>query len=343
MNTGLSDHPASQGGSGPLISVIVPVYQVKPYLAASLDSILAQTWQHLQILLVDDGSTDGSGELCDAYAEKDSRFTVIHQKNGGVSAARNTGVSHAAGELIAFVDPDDIAAPEMLQTLYDALSGADAQIAICGIAPRFAPDVKPYGFHSIIRDEVIDGKEGIRRLTEPEYWQYVSLCTKLIRRELFDGIVFPVGYIHEDTFVTHHLFGKCSRIACVSTQLYTYCVRSTGITRGSITVRRADDVYAFADRIVYVHTHGMDGLLDDLIHEYVMRFWEVYSIMTFDDRDLVYRRHAMEGLKRVFRLVMRNRYVPWGEKVRLAAYRISPGLYHRFHETGLRRIVEKIR
>ena len=74
-----------------------------------------------------------------------------------------------------------------------------------------------------------------------------------------------------------------------------------------------------------------------------MRFWEVYSIMTFDDRDLVYRRHAMEGLKRVFRLVMRNRYVPWGEKVRLAAYRISPGLYHRFHETGLRRIVEKIR
>ena len=123
----------------PLISVIIPVYNVAPYLAACLDSVVSQTYRNLEILLIDDGSTDKSGAICDEYATKDLRIKVVHQANGGVSAARNKGLEIAQGEYIGFVDPDDLTLPQMYETLLDFLRRDKADVSACRYQ-RFYPD-----------------------------------------------------------------------------------------------------------------------------------------------------------------------------------------------------------
>ena len=120
--------------NGKLVSIIVPVYQVKEYVGECVESLRAQTYTNLEILLVDDGSTDGSGEICDEYVRSDNRIRVIHQKNRGLSAARNTGLDQAAGEYVAFVDSDDVVLPDFIETLYDLSGRYQADIAACDAA-----------------------------------------------------------------------------------------------------------------------------------------------------------------------------------------------------------------
>ena len=117
----------------PLVSVIIPIYNVRPYLCEALDSVLRQTYRNLEILIIDDGSDDGSEEICDEYGKKDSRITVIHQKNRGLSAARNVGLNRMRGDYIAFLDPDDAFHPDMIRCLMEALQRNEAEIAVCGI------------------------------------------------------------------------------------------------------------------------------------------------------------------------------------------------------------------
>lgn len=118
----------------PLVSVIVPVFNVKPYLNEALDSVINQTYKNLEIILVDDGSTDGSGEICDEYSAHDKRFVVIHQENKGLSCARNTGLDLMKGELVAFIDSDDAYCPEFIRTMVDAMNHEKADVVMCKTA-----------------------------------------------------------------------------------------------------------------------------------------------------------------------------------------------------------------
>ena len=196
----------------PLISVIVPVYNVEKYLPKCLDSLLAQTWQELEIIVVDDGSPDNSWDIMQEYARRDSRIRPIRQKNGGLSAARNAGVEAARGEWIGFLDSDDYVAPEMYERLYRAAAEQGAQMAVCSFT-YVTPDGKPIPRTSpITKNEVLSGIQMMERLAGPQNWYYITAWNRLYQKKLFDAVRFPVGKLHEDEYTAHLFYWQCERV-----------------------------------------------------------------------------------------------------------------------------------
>lgn len=227
------------------ISVIVPVYNVKPYLNTCLDSILAQTYENLQIILVDDGSADGSGSICDQYAARDPRIQVIHQENLGVSAARNAGLAAATGAWIGWVDSDDWIEPEMFTRLLEGAIRENADIAICGRYQEYPDRQVPFGPES---ERILTGPEGLFSLLEEKQMDN-ALYDKLYRRELFDGIRFPEGRTYEDLAVLYRVFEEAARILCLPERLYHYRQRPTGIIGNTGLDNRMNHFLAAKNRL----------------------------------------------------------------------------------------------
>ena len=208
----------------PLISVIVPVYNVENYLDKSIGSILAQTYQNLELILVDDGSKDASGAMCDAWRAKDARIRVIHQTNGGQALARNHGIDEAAGAYLAFIDSDDWIAPDYLETLYRLLQEHRAEISICD---------KQMIYESGGQAKSSEEEDQIREYTNREalkalfYQREIdnSPWGKLYRASLFNGVRFPEGKIYEDLGTIYRLLYQCDRVVRTSRKLYYYLQR----------------------------------------------------------------------------------------------------------------------
>lgn len=216
----------------PYISVIVPVYNVEAYLERCVDSLLAQTWKQLEILLVDDGSTDSSGGICDRYAEKDNRIRVIHKENGGLSSARNAGLDAATGAYIGFVDSDDWIEPETYATMLERMEKFDAQLVCAG---RYDVDggtgQRRVGLCPA-REECVSGEALAGRIF---LWDHCdsSACDKLYRRELFQDIRYPEGRVCEDVPVTFRLALKAEKAVLCDKPLYNYYHRSGSISKGA--------------------------------------------------------------------------------------------------------------
>ncbi len=220
-----------------LVSVIVPVYNVEQYLEKCIDSIINQTYKNLEIILIDDGSTDSSGKICDSYAVRDRRINVIHQKNGGLAMVRNIGISAATGEFIMFVDSDDYIDIETVQFLYEQSKKYCADISICGF--KYA-DTKS----SVWDGEPVTINEGI--VSKRDFWEhfysdtrifYVTLWAKLFRRSVWNGVSLPVGKLHEDEFAVYHLIENANTIAVSKKPLYYYVQSDSSIIRAKFTVR----------------------------------------------------------------------------------------------------------
>lgn len=235
------------------ISVIVPVYNVEQYIGKCIDSILNQTYRKIEVLLIDDGSTDGCGELCDRYARQDDRVIVHHKGNEGLSEARNTGMRLAGGDYIAFIDGDDYIEPDMLEVLYQRLQQDKTDLAICNfLCVNMAGEpIAELNKELPIQDEVISGEEAFERLAAEKYWYYVTAWNKLYRKETLEGIQFPKGKIHEDEFVAHCVLDRCCSVSCVSKALYRYVQRENSITKQTFSVRRLDGIEAFCARAEY--------------------------------------------------------------------------------------------
>ena len=200
------------------ISVIVPVYNVEPYLRKCLDSIINQTYRNLQIILVDDGSPDNCGAICDEYAAKDSRIEVIHQGNGGVSAARNAGLRLAVGDYIGWVDSDDWIEPDMYEYLLENALKYGADIAVCSRLECFKERKRFKGWHQIV---LLDMEQALERLLQSDEMNNL-LWDKLWRKDLFSGVVFPEGRTFEDIAVMHILFAKAQKVVCLPEAKYNY-------------------------------------------------------------------------------------------------------------------------
>lgn len=215
----------------PAVSIIVPVYRVEKYLDKCVRSICAQTFRDFELILVDDGSPDNCPALCDAWAEKDSRIRVIHQKNGGLSAARNSGIEVATGEYLAFIDSDDYIEPDMLRQLISGTRKSGAKMTLCSLRyedelgiPFLYPDF------SGIQDSVIDREAFWKGYYSGLSTYYVVAWNKLYRRELFATLRYPVGKLHEDEFVLQSLVDQCDTICCLGYVGYHYVQRSGSIT-----------------------------------------------------------------------------------------------------------------
>lgn len=235
----------------PLISVVVPVYNVEKYLNKCLDSIIGQTYRNLEIILVDDGSTDDSGAICDVYREKDARVRVVHQKNQGLSGARNTGINIANGELLGFVDSDDYIIENMYERLLEVLLKNDAQISICDCEciMEAGEEISHQEYPKLVT-EVLNKEQAFQRLDgfSYPYWKYVTAWNKLYRKHLFDELRYPVGKKNEDEFIAHILISKAERLAVISEPLYMYVQRADSIMGGSQKKKHMDAVYALKER-----------------------------------------------------------------------------------------------
>lgn len=234
------------------ISVIVPVYQVEKQLPRCVDSLLSQTYPNLQIVLVDDGSPDRCGDICDAYAAAHENVRVVHKKNGGLSDARNAGIEHADGEYLMFVDSDDWIEPDMAEKLYRALRDAGADLSICNFqydCTAVPDETENYPNDLPVPDGVTSGRE---ILTEKVFVGfgacYTIVCNKLYSGKLFDRVRFPVGKLNEDEFVFHEILLQCDRVACVHDALYHYVIRPGSIMRSAFYIRRLDGAEAFLRR-----------------------------------------------------------------------------------------------
>lgn len=244
------------------ISVVIPVYKVEKYLDRCIRSVVSQTYSNLEIILVDDGSPDQSGKICDEWAKKDKRITVIHKENEGLSDARNAGLDIASGEYIAFVDSDDYINPEMYRRMYDKLKENNADLSICGYCRVDELNDSGLRIDNVCVGEIIDKKEALRNICKSS--AYVAVWNKLYKRHLFQNIRFPKGKIEEDLFVMPRIFDNCSKIVSVSDNYYYYMQSPNSISRGNKAVRHLDGIEAYYRFLLYCEKKCYTDLLQEI-------------------------------------------------------------------------------
>lgn len=236
-----------------MISVIVPVYNVEAYLSRCVDSIISQSFSDLEIILVDDGSTDASGEICDGYAANDSRVKVIHKANGGLSDARNAGIGIANGEYITFIDSDDFILPEYFSYLHKLIADANADMAVCQFIAVDEND-RRLSSGGVEVDKTIKGNENCMAAFLADTAIDTTAWRKLYRTSLFtdSGIRYPVGRYHEDAFTTYLIIALCDTIAIGSQPLYAYRQRSGSIVNSYFSPKHFDLVQASLERYEFI-------------------------------------------------------------------------------------------
>ena len=221
----------------PLLSIIVPVYDVERYLPKCMDSILAQTFTDFELILVDDGSPDNCPALCDATAEKDARVRVIHQKNGGLSAARNAGLDAARGAWIGFVDSDDYIAPEMYEAMYHAVQSTGADLALCDYAEVDETGAPCQSMHIRLEKKDFTGRDLLKNATDSTIQ---PAWNKLYRRDIFAQLRYPEGKLNEDLFLIPEVCLQIQKAVVVPKALYYYVQRGGSIMSGNKTLRHFD-------------------------------------------------------------------------------------------------------
>ncbi|GAA2925355.1 glycosyltransferase family 2 protein [Enterococcus raffinosus] len=220
------------------ISIIVPVYNVEKYIRKCIDSILNQTFRDFELILVDDGSPDNSGAICDQYAKKDSRIRVIHKENGGLSSARNAGIEVAQGKYLGFVDSDDYIAEDMYELLHNNIIKEGADLSICGIYDVYkqkTPKVLPEFRKVCTKDEMI------KMILEAKLVS-VHAVNKLYKRDLFKMIRYPVGIITEDAAIIFQVLDQCKKIIVDTNQKYFYFHRDESISSKNFSPRDLDTI-----------------------------------------------------------------------------------------------------
>ena len=211
-----------------MISIIVPVYKVEAYLDDCVKSLVRQTYRDLEIILVDDGSPDRCGTMCDNWAKEDARIRVIHQPNGGLSAARNSGIRAASGEFISVIDSDDWTEPDMMEKMLGALQKTGADICICGWINEYENTAR--NADKVLPDAgLLTRQEALGRLAGEHAVPFIVAWNRLCRRKIYDNVLFPVGKIHEDEYTAHEIIGSAQSVVTLDSAFYHYRHRAKSI------------------------------------------------------------------------------------------------------------------
>ena len=247
-----------------LISVIVPVYKVEPYLDKCVQSIVDQTYRSLEIILVDDGSPDNCGAMCDAWAAKDSRIKVIHKKNGGLSDARNAGMTLAEGDYISFVDSDDWLDLQFLSHLHRALRETGAGIAACDLRMIYEGAPEEAASAEQVPMRLCTPEEAIGSILCGREFRAVA-CNKLYHRSYLEGEHFRIGKHHEDEFFTYRILAKAEKLVYVDCPLYFYLQRGGSIMH-TVSMKRLDALDAYLERLAFLKERFPALYLQDKIN-----------------------------------------------------------------------------
>ena len=246
----------------PNISVIVPVYNIQMYVSMCLDSILDQVYQDFELIIIDDGSSDQSGPICEQYAQRDSRIRLVHQKNGGLSAARNVGIELATGEYLTFIDGDDIVHPDYLEHLYRGIIQHNADICMCWFRKFDIEPVSDKYTYSVKR--VLTGRDACGYIGCAQDRVSTTACMKLYKTSLWKDIRYPVGRVHEDEAITHKLLYAAKRITELDEELYFYRTTPNSIMNSPFSVKRYDAITAYYERYQFYLDNNEPELAEDI-------------------------------------------------------------------------------
>lgn len=247
-----------------MVSVIVPVYNVEKYLHRCVDSILAQTFTDFELILVDDGSPDNCGAICDDYAQKDLRVHVIHQENQGQAAARNRAVAEASGEWIHFVDSDDIIHPQMLEILYCAAVENHANISMCGVLESEEIPETFYSTpnrHTRVYDMDEESMEDLLEHGEHRYW---IACGKLIKKEIVQRLPFTNGRIYEDNAIVCQWLYEAGKVADSQERLYFYFINKHGTTKKGFSWKQLDYLWALRKQMQFYRKNKYTRMIKEI-------------------------------------------------------------------------------
>lgn len=309
-----------------LISVIIPVYNVKPFLRMCAESVFGQTFRNLEIIFVDDGSTDGSGEICDELAQKDSRVRVIHQENGGLSAARNTGIEASTGAYLYFLDSDDAISPVTIVHLWTACVRTKADAAI-GDSMHFTQDEVPQERRKFT-SQAVDTQEAIRRMLMNEGYGHQA-WGKLFRRSMWENFRFPKGLLYEDYAVIYDVMTMAEKVAIVTDAMYFYRMQQGSIMHGKIGERNLS-LLDTSERVTKMLSDKYPALRGPAVRLQVVTYMRFLSDMLKTDYHLfpdVQRRiiDTLKGLKKEFMKVPGVRRV---DKMKLRALMTGKGVFY---------------
>ncbi len=314
-----------------LITVIVPVFNTQEYLKKCVDSFLAQTYTDLEILLVNDGSTDESGKICDEYEKKDSRVRVIHKENGGLSDARNIGIKEAKGNLITFFDSDDYVDEDYIQYLYELKVKNNADISVC--AYSIVNEVGDILF------SVKDEKDG--RLSKELFFKKmlneegitVSACFKLYEKSLFDSILFPIGKVCEDNGTTYKVIEKSSTdIAYGSKAKAYYVMRSNSLMRSAFSLKKMDMIELTDQMCDYLDTN-YSNLHDYILRRRIYARFNVLRQMNYYDESTKPLMDELSGfILRYKWFILFNKIVPKRDKIACLILMCSKRMFFRSWE-----------
>lgn len=314
-----------QRSAQPLVSVIVPVYNAEKYLARCLDSIAGQTYRNLEIILVNDGSTDRSGDICLQYAQNDPRVRLFAQENQGLSAARNTGLDHMEGEYIHFVDADDYISPHMIETLMTKLLQSGALIAVSDYLP-----VQDSDDHAML-DEPLEGQadfcQNVSRnqifdmMGTANIGKFVSAWGEIYSRTIFEKLRYPVGRLYEDDFLFHHIYSQADTVCYVDLKLYAYRQSLTSITRkdGVWCICSKDIIDMCLERLAFFQQYG--------IKKYTLRAKKlllsasIYYLLTVTDKGTV-KQYIAEIEDQVYQITGKKLF-----SLKWTLFKTSPDLY----------------
>lgn len=240
-----------------LVSIIIPVFNVRPFLIEALDSVLDQTYRNLEIIVINDGSTDGSGKICDEYARKDVRVVVIHQENKGLSSARNAGLKRMSGEIVAFLDSDDAYHPDYINTMMDTMMREKADLVICRYTLHYTTgrmrDIGNEKQRPMTVSGLYDRVSALRTLAAGTL--NVNVWNKLYKRELWKNIRFRDGHVYEDNEVAYKIIDVCKRVYVIDASLYLHRKWDGSITATWLGNHFCDKIFALSIILSFIEEH----------------------------------------------------------------------------------------
>lgn len=321
----------------PLISLIIPIYNIEQYLKKCIESVLNQTYTNLEIILINDGSTDSSYSICTEY--KDKRIKLISTENRGLSSARNIGLENATGTYISFIDGDDYVHNNYISLLYKTLIKYNADISLCHFLKGTSSELENQIPNSIFTNQEysISGVEGIKKiLIESTHENYVVSWGKLYKKELFEDITFPIGKYNEDSFVTYKLYNKTNIISYVNAPLYYYVQRPESIMGSKISIKRYDQILGAKENLEFCIHNNL--YISEATKFYLFRFRRfLYEYKLAHPQDCTTIKKLEEEYNTNY-LIYRE-YLPQQKKINLFFLTKFPHLY--FLAVIIRNIIKK--
>lgn len=302
----------------PKLSIIVPVYKVENFLGKCVDSILNQTFKDFELILVDDGSPDKCGEMCDKYSKDDERVRVIHKENGGLSDARNFGIDASTGDYLGFVDSDDYISSDMFEVLVGNLEKKHADISVCGMYDCCG--------EKIVKQDIESGTFEFKKEEAIEWFlggkgAGLFVCNKIFKRKIFENVRFPVGKLYEDAFIFVDLFLKAEKVIVCTDPKYYYIHREGSVTMSTFSERYYDVVRAHECNLKKLETYLPS---EKKVGEYRV-YWsykQLFYILAFDSKENKVR--YKKDIKKITSFIRKNFlkiiFNPYNSKSQLICY-----------------------